>query len=165
MTATALTEYDRLVSQMTAMKIPLEKAEAAARRELGIRPKNEMERILDDALIAELEDDVVAEGDRMMLALGFASIHYSQKKVAKVTPGIPDRRYYHVRRRLFLWWEAKSATGRQRPGQREYQLLCDATGDPYVLGGLEPLRQWLIDHQVASFDETGMPHPIPFDHA
>lgn len=161
----ALSEFDQLVAQMVAIKIPRDKAEAAARQQLGIQPKSALEQLRDDALVAELEDDVVAEGDRMMRALGFDIVRFSQKRRSKVTEGIPDRRYYHRRRRLFVWWEAKSATGRQRPDQREFQILCDDTGDPYVLGGLERLRAWLTDHQVATFDERGLPLPIPYEHA
>jgi hypothetical protein len=164
MTAT-LTEFDQLVAQMTAMSIPRDKAEAAARKQLGIVPKSQLEQIRDDALVAELEDDVVDAGDRMMQSLGFTVIRLSQKRASKVTAGIPDRRYYHTRRRLKVWWEAKSATGKQRPDQRQFQMLCDATNDPYVLGGIEPLRAWLVDNQVASFDESGLHHPIPYDNA
>lgn len=165
MTAT-LSEFDQLVAQIMASgkpPVPRERAEAAARLQLGIRPKSELERIRDDALIAQLEDDVVEAGDRMMMSLGFSIVRLSQKRRSKITEGVPDRRYYHLRRRLFVWWEAKGATGRQRPAQREFQLMCDATGDPYVLGGTELLREWLTRNRVAEFDESGMPHPIPYE--
>lgn len=163
MTISALTEFDRMVEQLMAQwRVPREKAEAAARRELNIQPRSAMEALRDDALIAQLEDDVVEAGDRVMQALGFAVVRFSQKRRSKVTEGIPDRRYYHRRRRLVLWWEAKSATGRQRPEQREFQLLCDAVGDPYVLGGLVQLQAWLERAGVVSgWEPNGLPVPTP----
>lgn len=165
MTQTALTEFDEIVAQMVARKIPRHMAEAAARQHLGIQPVSELEKIRLEAELEQIEDDVVEESDRMMRALGFTVVRFSQKRRSKVTEGIPDRRYYHTRRRLVLWFEAKSATGQQRTSQREFQILCDAVGDPYVLGGLEQLRAWLTDHQVATFDATGLPHPIPYENA
>lgn len=162
--APAFSEFDRMVEQiMTQWRVPRDKAEAAARRELGIEPGNYLEEIRDEALIDDLEDDVMYHGDRLMQSLGFVVIRLSQKRRSKITAGVPDRRYYHQRRRLKLWWEAKSVSGRQRPEQREFQLLCDSTDDPYVLGGLDALRAWLVEHRVAAFDEHGMHHSIPME--
>lgn len=165
MSESALSDFDYLVASMTEIGVPREKAEAAARRELGIQPPSEMQMLRDQALVAQLEDDIVDDGDRIMLALGFAVIRLSQKRRSKITEGVPDRRYYHSGRKLFLWWEAKAAWGRQSNPQREFQMLCDATEDPYVLGGLDQLRAWLVDHQVATFDERGLPYPTPLAHA
>lgn len=164
MTAT-LSEFDSLVARMVEMKIPRERAVIAARLELGIQPVSQLEQLRRDAEIDEDEDEVLEEADRLMRALGFVVIRLSQKRRSKITEGVPDRRYYHPRRRLKLWLEGKSSSGRQRPAQREFQLLCDATDDPYVLGGLEPLRAWLTANQVATFDESGLPNPIPHANA
>lgn len=165
MTAAAVSEFDALVARMVAMKIPREKAEAAARKELGIIPKSQLEQIRDEAEVAELEDDVMAAGDRMMQALGFSVVRLAQKRASKITEGVPDRRYYHRKRRLVVWWEAKSTTGRQRPAQREFQIMCDDVGDPYVLGGVDALRAWLVENDVATFDASGLPQPVPVSDA
>ena len=162
---TTLSEFDQLVSQMTAMGIPQHKAEREARHQLGIVPKSELERIREEAEVAQLEDDVVEEGDRMVRALGFTVIRLSQKRASKVTAGVPDRYYLHPRRKLALWWEAKASTGRARPEQLQFQQLCHDTGVHHVLGGLEQLREWLTWQRVATFDETGLPQPIRSDDA
>lgn len=160
MTAT-LNEFDAMVANLVAMKVPREKAEAAARKELGIQPKSELEKIRDEAELAELEDEHVEAGDRLMGALGFTVVRLSQKRASKVTPGLPDRRYYHGKRRLFVWWEAKAEWGRQSKAQREFQILVESADDPYVLGGIDALKAWLVENNVATFDERGLPQPIP----
>lgn len=161
--ATVLTEFERMVEQiMTQWRVPREKAEAAARRELGIHPRSAMEALRDDALIAQLEDDVVAEGDRIMQSLGFVPIRLSQKRRSKVTAGVPDRHYIHPRRKLAVWWEAKATRGQARPEQRQFLELCQQAGVNHVLGGLDELRAWLTLQRVAEFDELLQPHPIPF---
>lgn len=152
-------ELERLVTQLVNAGVPRDRAEARAREEFGL--KTQLEELRDEADAEALEDEIVEEGDRMMKALGFFVIRLSQKRAAKITAGVPDRRYYHADRRIVLWWEAKAAWGRQRPDQRVFQELCDKVGDPYVLGGLEELRTWLYLNRVASFDARGLPHPIP----
>ena len=150
-----------MVAEMVARGIPRERAEASARAHLGIQPRSALEQIRDDAEISELEDDVVEEADRIMRALGFTVIRLSQKRASKVTPGVPDRYYLHPRRKLALWYEGKSSTGRARPEQLQFQQLCRDTGVHHVLGGLDRLREWLTWQRVATFDENGMPQPIP----
>jgi hypothetical protein len=157
---TALSEFDRLVAQMVAMKIPLEKAEAAARLELRIQPKSALEQLRDEALVAELEDEVLEDSDRLMRALGFVPIRMAQKRASKVTAGVPDRYYIHPVRKLALWYEAKTATGRARPAQLQFRQLCLDAGIHHVLGGFDALRTWLTEHQVATFDASGLPQPI-----
>lgn len=154
-----LSDLDAMVAEMIARKIPRDKAEAAARLHLGLAAPDPVNALLEQAR----EDEHVVEGDRLMRSLGFDAVHFSQKRRSKVTAGIPDNRYYHRRRRLFVWWESKAAWGRQSPAQREFQLMCDESGDPYVLGTLGALKQWLVDNQVATFDESGLPTPIPFE--
>lgn len=153
-------ELEQLVAEMVGRKIPADKARAAAKAHLGIvdAPPSL------DTLGKDADEDAhQVEGDRIMRALGFDVVRLSQKQRSKVTEGLPDRRYYHRRRRLFVWWESKAAWGRQSPAQREYQLMCDESGDPYVLGTIDALKQWLVDNQVATFDESGLPQPIPFE--
>jgi hypothetical protein len=128
------------------------------------------------ALHQKIEDEHVAAGDDLMRALGFEVVCFSQKKRAKVTPGIPDRRYYRRPRKIellyplttagtqltslffpittipaiTLWWEAKSETGEQRPDQRAFQEMVEACGEVYLLGKLEVLKQWLVDNRIAT---------------
>jgi hypothetical protein len=155
--SSSLSPFDDAVAQLMALGYSREVAEARVRAQLPqLAPV--VPALDEDAL----EDDHTDAGDDLMRALGFTVIRLSQKRVSKITPGVPDRRYYHPRRRLVLWWEAKSATGRQRPGQRSFQELCDAVGDPYVFGTLDALKQHLITAGVVeSFDERGLPHPTP----
>lgn len=162
-TAPISIEFARLVEQiMTQWRVPRDKAEAAARRELGIEPKTVLEEIRDDALIADLEDDVVYAGDRLMQSLGFVPIRLSQKRRSKVTAGVPDRYYIHPRRKLALWWEAKSVRGSARPEQLQFQELCRSAGVHHVLGPLDALRAWLVENRVATFDADGTHHPVPY---
>lgn len=161
MTATSLSEFDALVARMVAMKIPREKAEAAARKELGVVPKSQLEQIRDDADVAELEADVERAADRLMGMLGFATIRLSQRRASKVTAGVPDRYYVHPRRLLAVWVELKSSTGRPRPEQLQFARLCEDADVDHVLGGIDALRAWLVENNVATFDATGLPQPIP----
>lgn len=73
-------------------------------------------------------------GDRMMAALGFTSIHFSQARASQQTPGIPDRKYYHTGRRITLWWEAKRTKGKQSPAQVAFQEMAQACEETYVYG-------------------------------
>lgn len=161
MTATALSEFDTLVAEMVAMKIPREKAEAAARKELGIIPKSQLQQIRDDAEVAESEAEVERVADQIMGALGFAIIRLSQRRASKVTAGVPDRYYVHPRRLLAVWVELKSATGRPRPEQLQFAQLCRDADLAHVLGGIDALRAWLVENRVATFDASGLPQPIP----
>lgn len=154
---TSVLDFDAMVRGLMALGVPRAKAEARARRELGLAvPAPD---VAEDALEAKH----TAEGDRIMLALGFAVVRLEQRRATKIHLGVPDRRYYHERRRLFLWWEAKSATGKQRPEQRDFQRLCDATGDPYVLGPVERLVEWLVAQRVVTQEAGGVLEPVPFE--
>lgn len=142
-----------LVSQLGWSR---DRAEAEARRQLGIPTPAAAE-------MANVDEDAhVEEADRLMLALGFEIVKLSQKRRSKVTEGIPDRRYYHRRRRVTLWWEAKSDVGKQRPDQRAFQEMVEACDETYVLGNLEALKSWLVSAGVATRDgEIFQPTPIP----
>lgn len=111
----------------------------------------------------ELEKAIELRGDRLMQAHGFTVIRFSQARASRLTPGIPDRRYYRpprpdehyadwFRRRLSappgyaLWWEAKTETGEQSPAQRAFQQLVEPCGETYLLGTDAVLRAWLEQH-------------------
>jgi hypothetical protein len=118
------------------------------------------EQDADDERLEKLHE---LEGDKQMRALGFEVVRFSHPGRTKQTPGIPDRRYYHRPRRLVLWWEAKSATGRQRPDQRWFQEMCEACGEIYVLGTDRDLFTWLVAHRVAAWTVGDLLIGLPFD--
>src|SRR5262245_18967467 len=90
-------------------------------------------------------------GDRLMAAIGFDAIRFSQPRNTMQTAGIPDRRYYCPSERLAVWWEAKREKGgRQSPAQRWFQKLVTACGEEYVVGPLEALENWLIEKELAA---------------
>lgn len=152
-----LSAFDLAVAELVALGKSRDVAEQLVRSQLPHLAPARIE-VREDAL----EDEHVEKGDDLMRALGFDVVKLSQKRRSKVHEGLPDRRYYHVRRRLFCWWEAKAAWGRQSPAQRDFQWLCDATGDPYVLGGLDALKDWLVAAGVCfAFDPNGLPMPTP----
>lgn len=142
-----------MVGEMVAMHIPRDKAEAAARAELGITSASV---VLPDVDKRALEKTIELEGDRLMQKLGFEVIKFSHPGKTKQTEGIADRRYYHRRHRLAVWWEAKSATGAQRPGQRLFQELVEACGEHYVLGTHDALVTWLVHQGVAMHTAEGL---------
>lgn len=109
-----------------------------------------------------LEKKIEHAGDKQMAALGFEVVKFSHPGRTKQTPGIPDRRYYHRARQLSLWWEAKSATGRQRPDQRHFQEMCEACGEIYVLGTDRELFAWLVTHRVAAWTVGDLLISLPF---
>jgi hypothetical protein len=104
---------------------------------------------------ARLEKQIEFAGDKQLKALGFEVVKFSHPGKTKQTPGIADRRYYHRARRICFWWEAKSATGRQRPDQALFQEMCDAVGDPYCLGTDADLFTWLLARYPLVRDEQG----------
>lgn len=89
------------------------------------------------------EKQVEAAGDRLMAAHGFVAVRFSQARATNQSPGIPDRKYFHAARGLAVWWEAKAPGGKQRPAQREFQLMAEAVGETYLLGGTMALTEWL----------------------
>ena len=111
---------------------------------------------------ARLEKEHEDNADKQLRALGFEVVRFSHPGRTKQTPGIADRRYYHRGRRLAFWWEAKSATGTQRPEQRNFQELVTDAGDLYVLGTDQDLFAWLIERGVAARGADGLLIPLPF---
>jgi hypothetical protein len=125
-------------------------AEAERREQLRARglpfhssfapPRSPAEQDADDD---RLEKVIVAAADKRMRALGFVVWNLSQPRASKIAAGIPDRLYTSPSRGLALYWEAKSASGRQRPDQRVFQEHCEACGLHYVLGTDQALSDWL----------------------
>lgn len=128
--------------------VPRDQAIAEANRRLGVVSTLTLEELA--AEDARLEKAHELEGDRQLAALGFEILKFSHPSKTKQTPGIADRRYYHRGRRLALWWEAKSSTGRQRPDQVKFQELVEACGEHYVLGTDHDLFDWLVTRGIAA---------------
>lgn len=150
----------RMADQLVAQhNIPRDKALRTAAEQLGVSLERTPAEV--EAHDARLEKAIELAGDRQMRALGFSVIKFSHPGKTKQTPGIADRRYYHPGRGVAFWWEAKSPTGRQRPDQKDFQALCDAVGDPYVLGTDQDLFAWLIAQGIA-FEEGGLLVPLPY---
>jgi len=99
------------------------------------------------------EKQVEAACDRLMAALGFTSIHFSQTRATRQTPGIPDRKYY--RDRLTFWLEVKRPGGKQSQYQRDFQKMCTRAGETYVLGGLDELTSYLRAKGLIEPSHTG----------
>lgn len=99
--------------------------------------------------------------DRFMQTLGFTAIRFSQPRATMQTAGIPDRRYYHPGLGVALWYECKAPGGKQSPGQREFQRLCAAVGDPYVVGPALTLMHHCRDQGWAVQLAPGLYQPSP----
>ena len=139
--------------------------EAARRMQLQARglpfdtPALELPRTAEQAEAddARLEKAIVANADKQLRALGFRVINTSQPRHAKfLTPGIPDRLYVHRARAIAFWWEAKSATGRQEPAQRDFQEDCEACEWAYVLGTDRELYAWMVAQRIAVRGADGL---------
>lgn len=158
------------VHEMTSEELIAESTRREANRRAGrpldyagpelVSPMAAEQRAAHDA---RLEKTIEHAGDKQMQALGFRVIRFSQPRESKQTPGIPDRKYYHVERRLTLWWEAKSATGEQRPAQKDFQEVCEACGETYVLGTDQDLFAWLVEHGIAARTVGELLIALPYD--
>lgn len=82
-------------------------------------------------------------GDQLMALYGFKIVRFSQVRATNQTPGIPDRKYYHPIRGLTLWWEAKRPGGKQSHAQQDFQAMCEACGETYLVGTTEVLMDYL----------------------
>jgi hypothetical protein len=131
----------------------------ATPEEWAMSPAGALERA--DADDARLEKAIVVAGTKQMRALGFTAWNLSQARASKIAAGVPDVLFTHPARGIAVYWEAKSATGRQRPDQRVFQEHCTATGMPYVLGPDTALYDWLIAQGIA-FEEGGLLVPLPY---
>jgi hypothetical protein len=164
--------FEAMVADGVAQGIPRAKVEAALRSKLGMSGSSIAIAPLDERALEKVHE---REGDRIMLALGFTSVHFSQARASKQSPGIADRRYYRRPRAphlggpwtatnmrneaIVLWWEVKSATGKQSADERVFQEMVEACGETYVLGTHEALIEWLVAQRLASVID-GILEPI-----
>lgn len=96
-----------------------------------------------DLVVKEREKDVEHRCDSLMSQLGWTVVRFSQPRNTMQTRGIPDRKYYHAVRGLTVWFEVKSATGRQRPAQKAFQDMAEACGEVYLIGGVDVLVNYV----------------------
>jgi hypothetical protein len=98
------------------------------------------------------EKEVEAQCDTLMRNLGWKLVRFSQPRHTMQSHGIPDRRYYPPKqsdRHAPFWFECKRKGGKQRPDQKEFQAMCIANEEDYVLGGLEELAAHLREKKIA----------------
>jgi hypothetical protein len=81
------------------------------------------------------EKAIQAECVKLFKAYGCTVYENSQKRAAKVTPGIPDLWVVSRRAGRAFWFETKTPSGKQSDAQTEFELDCLATNTRYVLGG------------------------------
>lgn len=107
-----------------------------------------------------LEKAHVAEGDKIVRALGGKVVSFSQPRASKQTPGIPDRRYYFERWAVVFWWEAKAEWGAQSPAQKDFQAMCEACGESYLCGELQTLTNYLVCLHLCTINPDGSLEPV-----
>lgn len=155
-------EVIRLAGEIrTATNVSQERALATAEAHLGIKSSNGIETPDELAMKKKLEDEHQLESRKLMRALGFEVVNFTQKRASKQTPGIPDTKYYHTSRGLTLWHEDKATWGTQSPAQKHFQEIAEACGEIYVLGTLHDLQAWLVENKIA-FEEGGLLVPLPY---
>lgn len=145
--ATALGAFDQLVAQMVAMNIPREKAEAAARAELGMHSRSALEQMREDADANALEKDEQAECLRIYRAHNCVVYNTSQYRPAKISAGLADLIVFAPRVHRFAFHEVKRTTGGvQSPAQAVFQEHCDECQVTYIIGDRSTawslLREW-----------------------
>ncbi len=159
--STLISEYEHAVSRLVALGWSRDKAEAGVRKHFGA-PTIAAPDVDHDALEKAIEHAC----DVLMQELGFEVIKFSHPGKTKQTEGIADRRYYRrprpisratlpdgrvieETRAVVLWFEAKSGSGRQRPGQKLFEELVTACGEAYVCGTDKVLVDWLVSQKIA----------------
>lgn len=148
--------YDEFVAKLIAANVGTVRAKVIARERF---PEHAAEIATIDQRALEKKHE--HEGDKLMQQLGFEVIRFSHPGKSKQTEGIADRLYCRRGRTIetprgaqyvppcVVWWEAKSATGEQRPGQKLFQELMIACGELYVRGTYSDLVDWLITFGLA----------------
>lgn len=104
------------------------------------RPKSARRRAAPAApsLAHVLEKDEQRDVYRLYVAVGCEVIWLSQPRATMQTEGIPDLKVYCRRKGLTWWHETKRPQGgKQSPSQARFQVLAEACGEQYVLGGWE----------------------------
>lgn len=139
----------RMTAALTAAGVPPAKADAAARRELGMTAPVAPEPARDDRVLEKEEQREVVKRFRVC---GFNVYSTSQARAAKVTPGIPDLWLVHCEQPIALWWETKRQVGGQHSdAQLDFAAECVRCGVPYGSGDRYDAECWLIEHELAEY--------------
>jgi hypothetical protein len=108
MTAPALSEFERLVGQLTTLGFPRDRAVAQVRQQFpAIAPAPEKaER---DARVLEKTEQ--REVTKVFQCHGFTVRSTSQARPSKVAPGLPDLFVTHKAKPFGFFWETKRQVG------------------------------------------------------
>ena len=113
----------------------------------------------DNALEAREQRRVI----ELFRAMGCRVYETSQKRAAKVTPGIPDLWVVCVRVGLAWWWETKrTAGGRHSSVQLDFAEECALTGTPYGTGDRRAAEEYLIALGLAERLADGSLEPVRY---
>lgn len=154
------TPYEAMVSELVAMRIPREKAEAAARKQLGVTPAPDPELLRDASILEKKEQTEIRN---RFIVCGFKVYNLSQSRAAKQTPGLPDLWLTHRTLAIGMWWESKRQVGgRFSTEQLDFQAECKRCGVGYGAGDRYDAERYLISIGRAEFI-GGAFEPIPSD--
>jgi hypothetical protein len=112
------------------------------RRKKGL-PLNETPEELAEGVKAKderLEKEIQSECVRIYRAHGCIVYETSQKRRAKVSPGIPDLMVFHAAKEAFWFHEVKTPRGSLSPAQEDFRDRCAETGTLLVWGGVDDAR-------------------------
>ncbi len=86
-----------------------------------------------------LEKTVQRDVIKNAKTFGCEVVSFSQPFGALQTRGIADLRIYHRDRNQAAWFEVKTPTGKQSPGQVAFQSLVEAVGERFEAGSARSL--------------------------
>lgn len=99
---------------------------------------------LKPTLPTPLEKQEAAWADRAAEMMGFVVKRLEQRRASKIALGLPDRLYLHPVRRVAVWAELKSETGKPSPKQRAFHELLRDSGQLVVCGTANVVGEFLV---------------------
>lgn len=94
-----------------------------------------------------MEKRVAEAVKRLYRTLGYTVVSFQQPRRTMQTPGIPDLKIYG---KGWTWWfEVKAEGGKQSDHQRAFQIMAEASGERYFIGGVEEAIQALESQGLA----------------
>lgn len=140
--ASALSAFDRLVGRMVQLHIPRDRAERAAREQLGL-PDPAAVPIARDAGVPEKVEQW--EISKLFSAFRFKVRNLSQARASKQAPGIADLFVVHESQPIAFWWESKRQVGgAHSPAQLDFRDDCARCGVGYGTGDRYAARAHLV---------------------
>jgi hypothetical protein len=148
-----------MTAALVAAGVPIAKAEAAVRRELGLPDAASPESPARDYRVLEKEEQ--REVVKRFTVCRFKGYWLSQARVTKQTPGLPDLWLLHRERPIALWWETKRQVGgRTLTAQLEFAELCQRCGITVGTGDRYDAEHWLITQGLAESIGGGAFEPL-----